>query len=74
MFRYNPPSVGFAALSGAAIAQNGVDGPVPSATIGTVSATVNNTSGAAPRVRLGHGVVQSIAGLFAMMVAALWML
>ncbi|KAI9573773.1 aspartic peptidase domain-containing protein [Boletus coccyginus] len=70
VFRYNPPSVGFATLSGDAIAQNGVNGPVPSATIGTATAAITNTSGAALRVRFEHGVV----GLFAMMMAALWML
>lgn len=46
VFRYNPPSVGFAALSATAVAQNGIKAPVPSATIGAVSAEVTNTSAA----------------------------
>ncbi|OJA13546.1 hypothetical protein AZE42_07326 [Rhizopogon vesiculosus] len=50
VFRYNPPSVGFAALSTTAIAQNGITAPPPSATIGAVSAEVTNT-GAAPSGR-----------------------
>lgn len=72
VFRYNPPSVGFAALSAAAIAENGVNGPVPSATIGSVAAAVTNTNGAVPRVRLGLGVVEGVVGLLVTM--ALWVL
>ncbi|KAJ8585200.1 acid protease [Rhizopogon salebrosus TDB-379] len=45
VFRFNPPSVGFAALSATAIAQNGIKAAVPSATIGAVAAEV--TTGAA---------------------------
>ncbi|KAE9395681.1 acid protease, partial [Gymnopus androsaceus JB14] len=33
VFRYNPPSVGFAQLSAAAIAMNGINASVPSATV-----------------------------------------
>ena len=72
VFRYNPASVGFAALSEVAIAQNGVNGAVPTATIGSVAAAVTNTNGAAPRVRLGLGVVQGVVGLLVTM--ALWVL
>jgi len=74
VFRYNPPAVGFAALSEVAIAQNGVNGAAPTPTIGSVSAAVTNTSGAAPRVRLGlgRGVVQGIAALLVMV--SLWVL
>jgi len=50
VFRYNPPSVGFAALSMTAIAQNGIKAPPPSATIGAISAEATNT-GAAPSDR-----------------------
>ncbi|KAG0705620.1 aspartic peptidase domain-containing protein [Suillus ampliporus] len=60
VFRYNPPSVGFANLSSIAIAENGAGGTVPSATIGTVSATVTNTS-AAPR---GYALSTSLSTLF----------
>lgn len=54
VFRYNPASIGFAALSEEAIAENGVNGAVPSATIGTDPASVTNTGGAMPRVRRGE--------------------
>ncbi|KAG8215010.1 aspartic peptidase domain-containing protein [Butyriboletus roseoflavus] len=60
VFQYNPPAIGFAALSEVAIAENGVNGAVPSATIGSVSAEITSTNGAAPRlglVGLGCGVV-----------------
>ncbi|KNZ77400.1 Cathepsin D [Termitomyces sp. J132] len=40
VFRYDPPSVGFAELSSVALALNGANTPVPSATIGSVAATV----------------------------------
>ena len=37
VFRYNPPSVGFAALSDVALAQNGLNNaPLPSPSIGAV--------------------------------------
>ncbi|KAG2142914.1 aspartic peptidase domain-containing protein [Suillus bovinus] len=49
VFRYNPPSVGFANLSSVAVAENGAGGAVPSATIGTISAAVTNTSDAPRR-------------------------
>ncbi|KZT25130.1 acid protease [Neolentinus lepideus HHB14362 ss-1] len=45
VFRFNPPSVGFAQLSEAVTAQNGVNGPVPSATIGSAAAAVSATNG-----------------------------
>ena len=43
VFRYDPPSVGFAELSSAALALNGANTPVPSATIGSAAATVAAT-------------------------------
>ncbi|EIW79303.1 acid protease [Coniophora puteana RWD-64-598 SS2] len=51
VFRFNPPSVGFAALSSAATSLNGVNGPVPTPTIGAVAAAVtalDMNSNAAP--------------------------
>ncbi|KAG6374669.1 aspartic peptidase domain-containing protein [Boletus reticuloceps] len=74
VFRYSPASVGFAALSDVSLAENGVNGAVPSPTIGSVAAAVSNTSGAAPRVSFGlaRGVVQVIMGLLVTM--TLWML
>jgi hypothetical protein len=44
VFRYHPLSIGFAELSATAIAENGSNGPVPSPTIGSASATVSATS------------------------------
>ncbi|TFK39433.1 aspartic peptidase A1 [Crucibulum laeve] len=41
VFRYNPPSIGFAQLSESAIAQNGLNLPPPSATIGTPATSVS---------------------------------
>jgi hypothetical protein len=67
VFRYNPPSVGFAALSSVAIAENGAGGTVPSATIGTASASITNTS-AAPR---GHTLTTSLSTLLLAFSAAL---
>ncbi|KAG2071567.1 acid protease [Suillus decipiens] len=52
VFRYNPASIGFASLSSVAIAENGAGGTVPSATIGTVSAAVTDTSDAPRRYAL----------------------
>jgi cathepsin D len=43
VYRYNPPSIGFAQLSAAAIA-NSRSTVVPSATIGSVAAAVSATS------------------------------
>jgi cathepsin D len=42
VFRFNPPSVGFAALNTAAV-RAVANGPVPSATIGTPAASVTST-------------------------------
>ncbi|TFK45718.1 acid protease [Heliocybe sulcata] len=44
VFRYDPPSVGFAALSTAALAMNGIDASPPSATMGIPLAIVTATS------------------------------
>ncbi|KAF4610939.1 hypothetical protein D9613_006752 [Agrocybe pediades] len=44
VFRYEPLSIGFAELSSTATAQNGADASAPSATIGSVAATVSATS------------------------------
>lgn len=43
VFRYSPPSVGFAALSQTALAMNGVNAAPPTATIGSAAATVTAT-------------------------------
>lgn len=51
VFKYSPASVGFAALSETAIAQNGVKAAVPSPTIGAVTAATN--TGAASRAAVG---------------------
>ena len=39
VFRYNPPSVGFAELSDMAVAQSNARAPVPTPTIGSVAVT-----------------------------------
>jgi len=43
VFRFNPPSVGFAQLSSTALAMNGVNASPPSPTIGSAAATVSAT-------------------------------
>lgn len=70
VFRYNPPSIGFASLSSVAIAENGAGGTVPSATIGTVSAAVTNTSDA-PR---GHALSASLSALLFLAFSAVFLL
>ncbi|KAF9219784.1 acid protease [Gyrodon lividus] len=65
VFRYNPPSVGFAALSETALAENGADGPVPTPTIGSVSAAVTNINAALPKrglnsVSVGLAIIASV--------------
>ncbi|KZT72029.1 acid protease [Daedalea quercina L-15889] len=44
VFRHDPPSVGFATLSGEAVALNGEGGSPPSPTIGSAAAAVGSTS------------------------------
>jgi len=61
VFRYNPASIGFAALSETALAENGVDGPIPSATIGSVSAAVTNSNSNAALPK--HGLSSTLMGL-----------
>ncbi|KAG2364170.1 aspartic peptidase domain-containing protein [Suillus spraguei] len=68
VFRYSPPSVGFANLSSIAIAENGAGGTVPSATIGAISAAVTNTSDA-PRT-----LSASVSTLFFLVLSAVLLL
>ncbi|KAG9309507.1 aspartic peptidase A1 [Chiua virens] len=67
VFQYNPPAVGFAALSETALAANGVNGAVPSATIGTASATVTGTNGGSSlndaTSWIRRGLVQGVVAL-----------
>ncbi|ESK94875.1 aspartic peptidase a1 [Moniliophthora roreri MCA 2997] len=44
VFRYSPPSVGFAQLSANSLSMDGANGEVPTPTIGSVAATVAATS------------------------------
>ncbi|KIM44828.1 hypothetical protein M413DRAFT_363610 [Hebeloma cylindrosporum] len=60
VFRYHPLSIGFAELSAAAIAENGSNGPAPSPTIGSASATVSATS--SPQQSGKSGSASSSAG------------
>ncbi|KAG2040667.1 aspartic peptidase domain-containing protein [Suillus americanus] len=69
VFRYNPPSIGFANLSSIAIAENGAGGSVPSATIG-ISASVTNTSDA-PR---GHALSVPLSTLLFLAFSAVFLL
>ncbi|KAG5641425.1 hypothetical protein DXG03_005241 [Asterophora parasitica] len=62
VFRYNPPSVGFAQLSSVALAYNGANTPVPSATIGSTAATVSATatgSSGSNRTNTGSSTTQA---------------
>ncbi|KAF5383540.1 hypothetical protein D9615_003749 [Tricholomella constricta] len=72
VFRYDPPSVGFAQLSDAALALNSANTPVPSATIGSVAATVAATSTGQPTAgnsaapsRLAHPFMMSLVAVWA---------
>lgn len=50
VFRYDPPSVGFAALSDTALAMNGVNADIPTATLGASAAAVTaNVASTTPR-------------------------
>ncbi|KAG2142916.1 aspartic peptidase domain-containing protein [Suillus bovinus] len=70
VFRYNPASIGFANLSSVALAENGAGGTVPSATIGTVSAAVTNTSDAPRR----HALSASLSTLLFLVFSAVFLL
>lgn len=66
VFRYNPASVGFAQLSEAALAMNGVNGNPPSATIGSVSASATagvGSNSASGRWHIPRRVVSAIAAV-----------
>ncbi|KAG1728182.1 aspartic peptidase domain-containing protein [Suillus paluster] len=69
VFRYNPPSVGFAALSKIALAMNGKVGGIPSATLGANSAKFTLASSAAPSTRSSSAVALVISALFATFVS-----
>ncbi|EJF59592.1 acid protease [Dichomitus squalens LYAD-421 SS1] len=58
VFRATPPSVGFAKLSAAAIAQNGADGPAPSPTVGSVVSTVASVETEGVRSSKPNGAVK----------------
>ncbi|KAG6820410.1 hypothetical protein H0H93_000917 [Arthromyces matolae] len=86
VFRYNPASVGFAELSDLALAYNGADTPVPSATIGSAAATViatgttsvpTGTSGSSGSVRLESSsrfLIVAVGGaLLVTMSRSLWL-
>ncbi|RDB15878.1 Cathepsin D [Hypsizygus marmoreus] len=67
VFRYDPPSVGFAQLSNVALAMNGVNAPVPSATVGSVATTVTATG------RSGNsGVSMHMPGSSVVSMAVAW--
>ncbi|KAF7770563.1 hypothetical protein Agabi119p4_6537 [Agaricus bisporus var. burnettii] len=66
VFRYDPPSVGFANLSSTAISMNGVTGPVPSSTQGSTVATVSATG--APTTLSGDATSSTFGMMGAMTV------
>ncbi|KAG2346711.1 acid protease [Suillus weaverae] len=69
VFRYNPPSVGFAALSEIALAMNGKAGGIPSATFGANSAKFTLEPSAAPPTRTSSAVAFVISAFFATLVS-----
>jgi cathepsin D len=71
VFRFNPPSVGFATLSSAATSQNDVNGAVPTPTIGSVIA-VSATSTGSNRLSNAASPSQSFSVLTAVAVASVF--
>jgi hypothetical protein len=71
VFRFNPPSVGFATLSSTATSQNDVNGVVPSPTIGSVVA-VSATSTGSKRISNAALPAQSL-NVFSVVVAAVFL-
>ncbi|KAG1878625.1 acid protease [Suillus tomentosus] len=69
VFRYDPPSVGFAALSEIALEMNGLAGGIPSATLGANSAMFTLESSAAPPTRTSSAVAIVISAFFATLVS-----
>ncbi|KAG0705619.1 acid protease [Suillus ampliporus] len=69
IFRYDPPSVGFAALSEIALAMNGKAGGIPSATLGANSAKFTIASSAALPTRTSSTVALVISAFFATFVS-----
>jgi cathepsin D len=70
VYRYNPPSVGFANLSSNALAQNRLGGALPSATIGSspVTASSSSSNGAfAPDVKQVAAMMSVGAGMLGAM-------
>ncbi|KAG6331505.1 hypothetical protein ID866_7585 [Astraeus odoratus] len=65
VFRFDPPSIGFAPLSDIALAQNGLNNvPVPSATVGSSTAAVTGVGAAATHV---PGLVKTLLGIGAVL-------
>jgi cathepsin D len=72
VFRFNPPSVGFATLSSTATAENGVNGAAPSPTIGSAAAAVSATgANSADREKNAAGRAVSVPSLALATVALL---
>lgn len=72
VFRFNPPSVGFAALSSTATAENDVNGVVPTPTIGSVVA-VSATSTGLNRMDNAASPARSLSVLTAVVVASVFL-
>ncbi|KAE9406293.1 acid protease [Gymnopus androsaceus JB14] len=60
VFRYTPPSVGFAQLSATALAMNGVNSAAPTATIGSAAATATGSDSNRRRFRAGGAQLSSM--------------
>jgi len=72
VFRFNPPSVGFATLSSAATSQNDVNGVVPTPTIGSVIA-VSATSTGTNRLSNAASPSQSFSVLTAVVLVSVFL-
>lgn len=70
VYRYNPPSIGFAELSALANGSSNTNVPVPSATVGSISTAVAaGSSGAPPRAAAATG--WAVAALVGAVVAVI---
>jgi len=74
VFRFNPPSVGFAALSDTSLQMNGVNAPPPTATIGSISASATAGGGGSNAASRRWGINWTpLICVAAVAVGAAWM-
>ena len=67
VFRFSPPSVGFAQLSGNALSQNDVQGPVPTPTLADSAVTIVATENANRAIDAGSSGAAPFAGMVGIM-------